>query len=249
MTALAALWLFLTPARAAELTGLGSGTSSPKARSAAEPQPLARTAVRSKEWRMRRSPSREEEFIGGVGFSQGGTILNADWALYRHETREWRARGNVKARRRFSSGDLAEARGEEAAHDMDSQEGWLKPAPGGRVDLSYESESGDREQGSARSLAWRGKDWMLLDGAVSVRGDRLDSDSERAEIDGRSRRLALTGGRPVIRIAAPGWEGAIKADRVESSLAGWTKKSGPSELAARGTVQGWLIFEQGKRKP
>ncbi|MDE2510895.1 MAG: hypothetical protein KGL74_07220, partial [Elusimicrobia bacterium] len=63
------------------------------------PVPVAGSVVRSKEWVVRRGKIKEEEFIGDVRYDAAGARLSADWALYRQEPDDWRARGHIRARK------------------------------------------------------------------------------------------------------------------------------------------------------
>ncbi|MEK7382927.1 MAG: hypothetical protein AAB262_06540, partial [Elusimicrobiota bacterium] len=75
----------------------------------------AAAIVRSKEWVIRRGQNREEEFVGDVRYDSAGTRLSADWALFKHASRAWQARGNVRIHKTLKGGDMISACGARAA--------------------------------------------------------------------------------------------------------------------------------------
>jgi lipopolysaccharide assembly outer membrane protein LptD (OstA) len=207
--------------------------------SAQAPGGAAGSVVRSKEWIVRRGKNPEEEFVGDVRYEAGGTRLSADWALYRHVQKDWKARGRVVLRRALQAGDVVEARGETARFDEDTRRGELLPASGGRVDFTrLPADRGEPDRGEGDRLEWTGDKTATLVGRARVWGPRLElwADSARYERDART--LYLRGGRPVVRKVDEegGWTTALKADEVEAT-------DSPRRLEARGKVKGWLVFK------
>src|SRR6266705_1018048 len=83
--------------------------------------PVAGSVVSSNEWKVRRGAEKEEEFIGDVRYRTGRTLLTADWALFRHATQDWRARGRVRVERMLDDGSALTADGDEAVFDQRAQ--------------------------------------------------------------------------------------------------------------------------------
>ncbi|HAZ09476.1 MAG TPA: hypothetical protein DCZ01_13390 [Elusimicrobia bacterium] len=200
------------------------------------PVAAAGSVVRSKEWVIRRGKKREEEFKGDVRYESAGARLDADWALYRHATRDWRARGGVRLRKTLKGGDEIEARGESARHDEKTQEGALDPAPGGRVDLVRTPLEGGPDRGEAGRLSWKGEETVTLSNGARVWGPRLELLADSARYERPERRLVLEGGRPVLRKVSGEWTTALKADRIVAAEV-------PRRVEAMGSVRGWLIFK------
>lgn len=198
--------------------------------------PTAAGVVRSKEWIVRRGENREEEFVGDVRYESAGSRLTADWALYRHASKLWKARGNIVVVRRLEDGAVLEARGEKASFSEDGRGGMLEPSPGGRVRFKRQLPGGSEpDLGEGDRLAWMDADSAVLSGRVRVWGPRADAWSDTATWRRGTGELALEGGRPVLRKKEGDWTLAIKAEGVQASEA-------PRVIKARGRVKGWLQF-------
>lgn len=195
--------------------------------------------VKSREWVVRRGEHREEEFIGAVRYDAGGTHLSSDWALFRHKTRDWTAKGAVIVAREFADGSRVEGRGAKAGHDELGRRGYLEPAPGGRVTFIREVPGEGPDRGEAGRVEWDGEERAVLTGGAKVEGPRMELSSDRAEYEKPTGRLTLTGGRPVLRKVEGEWTTALKADRVVAFNA-------PRRIEARGGVVGWLLFKDEK---
>ncbi len=210
---------------------------------AAGPAAVAGSVVRSKEWVVRRGKSQEEEFIGDVRYSASKTLLSADWALYRHAEKDWKARGHVGLRKELAGGDVLEAQGEAAHFDEASQAGTLAPAPGSRVNFKRTPSDGtDADRGEGSRLKWEGDRAATLEGRARVWGPRLEAWADAVRWQRPDRRLILRGGRPVLRKIEEegGWITALKADEVEAT-------DSPRRIEARGGVVGWLVFTDEKK--
>jgi hypothetical protein len=210
---------------------------------AAGPAVVAGSVVRSKEWVVRRGESQEEEFIGDVRYSASQTLLTADWALYRHAQKDWKARGRVALRKELEGGDIIEAHGETARFDETSQNGSLFPATGKRVDFTRTAVDGtDPDRGEGDRLDWEGDRAATLVGRARAWGPRLQLWADSARWERPVRRLVLRGGRPVLRKVEEegGWITALKADEVEAT-------DSPRRIEARGKVVGWLVFTDEKK--
>lgn len=201
-------------------------------------EPLAASVVESREYVIRRAPEKEEEFIGNVRYRRGSDFVRADWALYRHETKTWEARGDVRIERGLAGGDVVEIRGARARYDAGSRKGRLV-GPGGRpVELSRKPLEGEPDFGVADRLEWKDGRFHLISN-VHAWGPRIEAWSDRADIDqvaGSPASVRLTGGRPVLRKLEGEWIGAVKADEI------WGLE--PRRLKAFGGVQGWILFSQ-----
>lgn len=210
---------------------------------AESPVPTAGSVVRSKEWVVRRGEKREEEFVGDVHYDAAGTHLSADWALYRHAAKEWTARGRVRLRKELAGGDLIEAAGERARYDEKTQAGELLPAPDGLVSFARTPAGEEPDRGSGLRLDWEGDAAATLTGQARVWGPRLEVWADSARWTREDRRLALRGGRPVLRKvdAEGGWTTALKADEVDAT-------QDPRRIEARGQVKGWLKFKDQDKK-
>ena len=195
--------------------------------------PVMGGVVRSKEWRIRRAPEKEEEFIGAVSYRAADTAIKADWALYRHAARTWKARGNVDAERRLSSGDVVEARGEEAFYDQGAEIGVLSAKD--RVTFERRPAAGEPDRGSAGKLRWEARAKAFFSGGVRVWGPRMESWSDEAAYDRALGELTLTGGRPVLRKLEGDWTGVVKADVI-------TAWESPRRVEADGKTRGWIEF-------
>lgn len=206
---------------------------------ASESPRVAGGVVRSREWKVRRAPEKEEEFSGDVSYRGSETLIRADWALYRHASESWRARGKVRIERKLASGDLVAAEGEEALYDQKSRKGSLWGP--GRVSFKRSPPEGDPDLGEAGRVDWTGREKVVLTGEVRLWGPRLEAWAERAEYDRTAGSLALSGGRPVLRKlegwgpAGEDWTGAVKAE-------GITATESPRRLSADGKAAGWLRF-------
>lgn len=200
--------------------------------------PVAGSVVRSKEWIVRRGKAREEEFVGDVRYESAGTRLSADWALYRHESKDWKAKGNVVLRKTLAGGDAIEARGAAARYDETSQNGSLEPAAGERVLFTRAPAQGEPDRGEGGRLDWVADREATLVGRARVWGPRLELWADSARYERPSRVLFLRGGRPVLRKVDEdgGWTTALKADEIEAG-------DSPRRISARGKVKGWMIFK------
>ncbi len=205
-------------------------------------EPTMAGVVKSLEWRVKRAPAREEEFIGDVSYKAGPDRLRSDWALFRHEPRTWEARGNIRVERRLDSGEIIEARGERAEYDQKTGKGSLTGAADQPISfLRRPADGGPADHGSASRLDWRSKEQARLTGAVRLWGPRLEGWSDAAELTRPAAapgRLTLSGGRPVLRLLEGGWTGAVKADLIEAF-------EKPDRLTADGRTVGWLRFKDG----
>jgi len=200
----------------------------------------AAAVVRSKEWVIRRGEKREEEFVGDVRYDSAGTRLNADWALFKHASRAWQARGNVRLHKTLRNGDQISAHGERAAHDEVSQTGTLDPAPGRLVDFMRTPVEGDPDRGEGGRLSWEGDSIVTLFGASRIWGPRLELWSDAARYERAGKRLILSGGRPVLHKIEGEWTTALKADHIVAT-------EDPRRIEATGKVKGWLIFKDPKK--
>ena len=201
------------------------------------------SVVRSKEWVIRRSPHREEEFVGEVSYRKGPSLLTSDWALFKHEPQTWKARGRVRLRHELKSGDRVEAAGETADFDQKSGNGVLLGPQGVPVSYSRTPLEGEPDLGTARRLEWEGQERIRLIGDVKVWGPRLAVQGDRADYEAKDGRLAVTGGRPVVQVLQGDWTGAVQGDTV-------TALQRPDRLHADGKTRGWIKFKEkpgGKR--
>lgn len=199
---------------------------------------VAGSVVRSKEWIVRRGAQPEEEFVGDVRYDASGTRLTADWALYRHATKDWKARGRVALRKELQGGDVIEARGESARYDEASMDGSLSPAPGGRVSFTRAPADGTGpDRGEGDRLDWEGDRAATLVGHARTWGPRLALWADSARWERPDKKLLLRGGRPVLRKVDDdgGWITALKADEVDAT-------EEPRRIEARGKVKGWIVF-------
>lgn len=193
--------------------------------------------VRSKEWIVRRGDNREEEFVGDVRYESAGSKLTADWALYQHATKQWKARGHIVVVRRLEDGTVLEATGEKAAFAEDGRGGVLEPAPGGRVKFKRQPPDGsDPDLGEGDKLTWTNTESAVLSGNARVSGPRADGWADTATWHRKTGEIVLGGGRPVLRKKEGEWTLAIKAEDVRA-----TEK--PRRVAAKGKVKGWLQFK------
>ncbi len=204
---------------------------------AADAATTAAGVVRSREWVVRRGEKREEEFIGDVRYESAGSKLTADWALYQHATKAWKARGNIVVVRRLEDGTVLEARGEKASFAEDGRGGVLEPAPGGRVHFRRQPPDGTApDLGEGDRLTWTDTDAAVLSGSARVSGPRADGWADTATWDRATGAITLAGGRPVLRKKEGDWSLAIKADQVAATEA-------PRRIEADGKVRGWLQFK------
>ncbi|MBI5883071.1 MAG: hypothetical protein HZB91_08205 [Elusimicrobia bacterium] len=234
-------------------------------------KPLAATFVSSKEWMMRRSPVKEEEFTGDVRYWTYSRFVRADWALYRHDDETWAARGNIRAEHTLPRGrGVCEVFGEKAVFDQKRRTGSLTGKKG-YVDVVLSSPGGGKDFGRAGRLVWEfDKNVSLLDG-VRLWGDRVEAWADRADYDQVSGVMRLSGGRPVLHKKIGDWTAAIKADTIialepvpaapgamtepgyprsgpfpQGSKDAGRAETMPSHLLAEGAVRGWIDF---KNKP
>ena len=192
--------------------------------------------VRSKEWVIRRSPHREEEFVGEVSYKRGPSLLTSDWALFRHEPQTWRARGHVRLKHELKSGDRIDVSGETAEFDQKTGRGVLLPAKDELVSYSRTPAEGGPDQGSARRLEWEGQEHVRLVDKVQVWGPRLALWGDRADYEAQEGRLTVTGGRPVVQVLQGDWTGAVQGETV-------TALQRPDRMTADGATQGWIKFK------
>jgi hypothetical protein len=200
-------------------------------------EPLARALVKSEEWIVRRSPRKEEEFVGDVSYWKGPTSFRADWALFEHETKTWRVRGKIRALHHFRTGDRLEVLGEKAYYDLSKEKGWLSGPAGKPVSFSRTTDDGRKDEGTAGKLEWEGSRKLRLVDGVHVAGSDRELWSERAEGDVRGRSLLFEGGRPVLKFTSETWLGTLKADQIRA----WDQ---PRAVTADGRATGWLIFNK-----
>lgn len=203
---------------------------------ASEQTPAA--VVRSKEWKVVRSPHKEEEFIGDVRYKAGPTTMTADWALFRHETQTWQAKGHVRLDQRLRSGDLVQASGQRADYDQKTQKGSLTNGTE-LLHFTRTPLSGEPDHGEGRRLDWQGREQVSLVGDVHLWGPRLEAWAQRAVRQGPL--LTLSGDRPVLHLLQGDWTGAVKADTI-------TAVERPDTLSADGKARGWLQFHDDIRK-
>jgi hypothetical protein len=200
----------------------------------------AGTVVRSKEWIVRRGKDPEEEFRGDVRYDSAGTHLSADWALFRHVEKVWRARGSVVLRRELKDGGEVTARGGSARYDEGARSGRLEPAPGERVTFTREAPGTEPDRGEGGRLDWTDDRVATLSGRARVWGPRLEAWADSAAYDRSDDRLILRGGRPVLKKVEGEWTTALKADEIEAT-------ESPRRIEARGGVTGWLVFKHPAR--
>lgn len=200
----------------------------------------AAAVVRSKEWVIRRGENREEEFKGDVRYDSAGTRLTADWALFKHVSRTWQARGNVRLHKTLKDGARIEAHGERAAHDEVAQTGTLDPAPGKLVDFLRTPVEGDPDRGEGGRFSWEGESVVTLSGGSRIWGPRLELWSDEARYERSGKHLILSGGRPVLHKIEGEWTTALKADHIVAT-------EEPRWIEATGNVKGWLIFKDPKK--
>lgn len=227
--AAALILLFSAPGPAQSIPAQAKPLAAPAVRAAG-------SVIRSKEWKIRRFPAREEEFIGEVRYQSGPTRLSSDWALFQENTGLWQARGDVTAIHALASGERLEARGERAAHEEGSQKGWLAAEKGRLLELTRTPPGGPPEFGRAERLNWEGQERVWGTGRVHAWGEQAESWAERAEW--RDGLLELTGERPVLhQKQGEDWTGAVKAERIRMSRAAGT-------LSADGRATGWILFKE-----
>ena len=202
----------------------------------------AGSVVRSKEWIVRRGASRQEEFVGEVRYDASSAHFSSDWALFRQESRDWRARGNVVLRKDLKDGDVVTARGEAVRYNEITRAGTLEPAPGARVEFARAPADAEPDRGEGARLDWEGESWAALGGGVRVWGPRLQAWADSARYELAAKKLLLRGGRPVARKVDGdgGWTTALKADEIDAP-------SSPRRIEARGGVKGWLVFKGEKK--
>ncbi len=239
---------------------------------AEEKSPWAGTVVRSKEYVVRREPRRQEEFIGEVYYNQLNRTATADWALYDHEDKLWKARGHVHAEMRAEDGEIFLADGHEARHDLKTRLGDLrgKEEHGSMVRIERRAAGGEGPDIlTARILRWKeGAREAELEGGVRLEGAQADSRAHRALYRHEDRSLALSGGRPVCRVRSAQAPAALSAEgarprsedgaplaaapegkplwqgaiQADSLDAGLKNHS----LRASGSVRGWVEFQRGR---
>lgn len=202
------------------------------------------SVVSSKEWRVRRAPKREEEFVGDVRYKAGPNRFSSDWALFQHEAKTWKARGRVVMVRTMDSGDVLTSKGEEASFDQNVGRGWLDSKK--RVTFERAPADGSpADEAEAGRVEWSGREEGTLLGGVHLWGPRLEGWADRADFEQAGEVMTLTGGRPVL-VKGEGlgadWIGALKADSVSAKRTG-------RRVSAKGKVTGWLEFRDVPEAP
>ncbi len=199
--------------------------------------------VRSKEWVIRRTPYREEEFVGEVSYHRGPSLLTSDWALFKHEPQTWDARGHVRLQHGLKSGDRIDVAGETAQYDQKTSRGRLLGPQGGLVSYSRIPLEGAPDSGSAKRLDWEGQERIRLTDQVHVWGPRLALWGDQADYETGEGKLTVTGGRPVVHVLQGDWTGAVQGDKVVALQK-------PDRIQADGRTMGWIQFKDkpGKKK-
>jgi len=105
-----------------------------------------------------------------VSYRKGPSLFNSDWALFRHDTQAWQARGHVKLVHGLKSGERIEGSGEKAEFDQTTGRGSLVGAAGGPVSYARFPTEGPPDSGSATRLEWEGQEHIRLTGQVHVWG-------------------------------------------------------------------------------
>src|SRR5262245_34539835 len=101
--------------------------------------PLAGSVVRSREYVVRRTPHKIEEFIGDVYYRGGDRELRSDRARFDHQSQVWHGRGHVTGILRRKNGSVIEVRGDELEHNVRTGKGWLNEKnPDHPIEYSYE---------------------------------------------------------------------------------------------------------------
>lgn len=203
-----------------------------------ERDPLVGSVVRSREYVIRRAPTKQEEFIGDVSYRRAARSARADWALFDHASQVWRLRGSVHAEDRLKDRSSLSVDGHEAVHDVDKGLGELRAqGKDGLVTLIRNMpgpEATDRAY--ARKLSWDQNG-----GTLRLLGDvRLDSPMGEAAAwtalyRHSDRSLTLTGGPPIVAPRQPGWQAAAQAEEIRAT-------ERPQRIRAAGSVRGWLFF-------
>jgi len=204
--------------------------------------PLAGTVVRSKEYVVRRSPHKVEEFIGDVYYRNGNRQIRSDHATFDHQSKIWRARGHVQGLLRLKDGTPIQLWGEEAEHNMATERGWIREKDREHPVRFEHGEQALKDEGVARRLEWDEKAsraWAR--GDVHVWGERGEAWAETAEYQHDRRLLTFTGRRPVIVHHEPKWSGALQAEQIRAI-------EGERRLQGDGKVQGWIVFESLREK-
>lgn len=204
--------------------------------------PVVGGLVKSDEWIVRRGQVKEEEFKGNVRYKAGPTDIAADWALYKHASRSWKARGRVKAVQAMEDGSRLEGYGEEAEFSHATENGFLAGRDGVKV-KRLPPEGGEPDEITAMRLSWEGRRKAVLYGAVRLSGPRLETACDRAEYSAPQERLDLTGGRPILLKhkgwagGVDDWNGAFQADVISGSQS-------HRRISAVGNVKGWAAMSR-----
>ncbi|MBI5242377.1 MAG: hypothetical protein HY922_01680 [Elusimicrobia bacterium] len=203
-----------------------------------ERDPLVGSVVRSREYVIRRAPTKQEEFIGDVSYRRASRSARADWALFDHASQVWKLRGSVHGEDRLKDRSGLSVDGHEAVHNVDTGLGELRgQGENGLVTLIRNKpgpEATDRAY--ARKLSWDQKG-----GTLRLLGDvRLDSPMGEAAAwtalyRHSDRSLTLTGGPPLVAPRQRGWQAAAQADEIRAT-------ERPQKIQAAGSVRGWLFF-------
>lgn len=231
--------------------------------------PLAVTRVKSKEWLIRRSPQKEEEFKGDVRYWTMSYMMRSDWALFKHAAETWELKGNVAGDYTLPDGaGVLKAAGDRAFYSQLTRRGHLLGQ--GEKPLSFEMAGADgvRDFGEATRLDWEMDAAASLTGSVRIWGTRMESWADRADYDWKTSEIRLSGGRPVLRKLEGEWLGAVQADAIvardtdprrqayalpEKPGKDWAPAALPPgqirRLIADGSARGWLVFRKAPGVP
>ncbi|MBI3553282.1 MAG: hypothetical protein HY077_12375 [Elusimicrobia bacterium] len=208
--------------------------------------PVAGSVVSSKEWKVRRGAEKEEEFIGDVRYRSGRTIFTSDWALFKHATQAWQAKGKVRVESLLEDGDSMAAQGDQAVFSQQTEKGGLTGKDG--VEFTRTPRDEEPDHGRSARLEWEGKNRVAAVDGVRLWGPRLEAWADRADYDRFSGDLKLSGHRPVL-LKLPGfdesssdWVGALQGDSVNAY-------QNPRRLTADGKARGWLDFTEKRAHP
>jgi hypothetical protein len=210
---------------------------------ASEKSPLVGSVVRSREYVVRREPREQEEFIGEVSYRRQARSVRADWALYDHESKRWKARGRIRGEDKAKDGGVFTCEGHEAEYAMGSGLGELR----GKTpsdDVSLERRFPGRpstETALGRVLSWdAAARKVTLSGAVRLQGPSGRGEADEAEYLHDEGVLRLFGARPWVAPAEAGWSSALQADSIRA-------ESASRSIRAEGGVRGWLFFPERMR--
>ncbi|MHB2026442.1 MAG: hypothetical protein ACYCPQ_07370 [Elusimicrobiota bacterium] len=190
--------------------------------------------VQSQEWTVHRGTSESDEFTGDVHYKAGPDSASADWALYDRNAQTWQAKGHVAAERKLVSGDIVDARGDEAFSDEKTRDGWLIGKPGVTI-VRRPKDGGPPDHAYAKRLDWKGREKATLTGSVHSFGPRLETWSNTVEYLSAPKQTVLSGGRPVAHKLFGEWTGAVKGNIIRAF-------NSPRRMTADGKVIGWIEF-------